>query len=137
MPFVWTARKAAALARKQAREREGLPLFADQVAADQPNVEEVKVARAASWSEWQRGFRQYAAESWRRARRALRALPAAERTAVLAKWNGSRCPGAHEYFGDAVWQVYRRLGLVGSGHAGSLAEYEQAIATLRARGDAR
>ncbi len=43
--FTDTARKRAALRRKQQRKRDALPLFADQIAEEQPTEDEV-MARA-------------------------------------------------------------------------------------------
>lgn len=128
--FCWTARKEAALRRKQRLEREALPLFATEVAAAQPTIDEVRATRERGWAKSETDERQRRAAWWRRARRALRALPEAERAACLASWNVSRCSAGPEYFGNHVWQAYRRLGLVGPGHAGYLAEWAGAVDIL-------
>ncbi len=44
--FTDTPRKRAALRRKQQRERDALPLFADQIAEEQPTEDEVMARRA-------------------------------------------------------------------------------------------
>jgi hypothetical protein len=128
--FEWTARKAAAALRRQKAERDALPLFAAQVAAAQPALEVVQAQREREARESDVQRRRLVAAEWRRGRRALRALPPAERTAVLAGWQASGCPGSGEYLAERVWQVYRRLGLVGPGHAQAMAEWDAAVERL-------
>jgi hypothetical protein len=128
--FTWTARKEMALLRKQRLEREAIPLFAAPVAAEQPTIEAVRASRERGWAASNIQERRQRAAWWRRARRALRALPEAEAATCLASWNAVACSSGPEYFGNHVWQVYRRLGLVQPGHAGYLAEWNTAVETL-------
>jgi len=112
--FTWTSRKIAALRAKQRREREASPLFAPQIAAAQeaetPNLVEQK--RRAAWEREAQDTRTRIASRWRRARRALRALPEADRRAVLERWQRAFCPGSHEYLAGHLTEAYRRLGLI-------------------------
>ena len=48
-PFTDTPRKRAALRRRQAKEREALPLLAALVAEAQPSEDAVMEGRAAQW----------------------------------------------------------------------------------------
>lgn len=130
IPFEWTARKAAAALLKQKREREALPLFSSQIAAAQKPIDEVRTTRERNWNESDRKWRNQIAAAWRFRRRALRALPLAERRQCLAEWNAAKCPASSEFFGNQVWLVYRRLGLVGSGHKDFMAEWTVAVERL-------
>jgi hypothetical protein len=76
-PYEVTPRKLSALARRQRAEREALPLFAEQIAAEQPSAAEVMAQRSTQWTRAFRRDRDRAAEQWRRGRRELRALPSA------------------------------------------------------------
>lgn len=130
IPFEWTHRKAAAALLKQKREREAMPLFASQVAATQRPIDEVRVTRERNWNEGTLKWRNQLAASWRHSRRALRALPLTEKQKCLAEWNAGKCPSKSEYFGNHVWLVYRRLGLVGPGNKDFMAEWIAAIERL-------
>lgn len=67
-----TERKRAAFARKQKAEREALPLFADQVAAEQIDVDEEMTTRRLQWERQQATDRKRRADKWREARRRLK-----------------------------------------------------------------
>lgn len=101
--YVVTDRKRAAAARAQRREREALPLLAGIVAEGQPPVEAVMAERLVRWAETEAARRSARARRWREARRRLDALPAAERVAALAHWNGHRwLPGDPTYLLDLL-----------------------------------
>ena len=85
-PYEVTPRKLSALARRQRAEREALPLFAEQIAAEQPSAAEVMAVRSAQWVRGFRRERDRVAEQWRRGRRELRALPEAQRAWFLRYW---------------------------------------------------
>lgn len=95
--FTDTARKRAAVVRKQARECEALPLFAEQIAATQPAVENVMRDRAEAFARWEGNQRTQRASDWRRARRVLGEYQGAERAALVAYWNACRWPADPVY----------------------------------------
>lgn len=93
-----TARKTAAILRKQQRDRDKYPLFADMVAAEQKPPDEVHALRASAAVRSGIEQRAYLAVHWRRARREIAALPPAERDMILRRWNLSRFwPGTGLY----------------------------------------
>jgi len=83
-PFVDTPRKRAAAVRRQARERAALPLFADQIAAEQPGIDAVMSDRAARWARTEQAMRDFRAGQWRKIRAMFYALSPARRDAVRA-----------------------------------------------------
>ncbi len=48
-PFTDTPRKRAAVLRRQQRERDAFPLFAEEIAADQEDVDQVMSDRERHW----------------------------------------------------------------------------------------
>lgn len=86
-PFMDTSRKRAALRRKQQREREALPLFADQIAEAQPSEDEVMEARAVQWSAQEVRDRNRRARSWIEARARIDALSLNEKAVLRRAWN--------------------------------------------------
>ena len=99
-PFTDTARKRAALARKQRAERDALPLFAAEIAAGQRSPDDVMQARAVSWAVSQARRRQWRAERWRQARREIDAMPPRMRRKVRAAWDGAPYPADPVYLLD-------------------------------------
>ena len=95
--FTDTPRKRAALLRKQRAEREALPLFADQVAAEQESVDTVMADRAVIWSTRQQEARRQRAHDWRRARARLAHYPAEVRRELLAYWQRCKWPADPPY----------------------------------------
>lgn len=93
-----TERKRAAFARKQRAEREALPLFADQVAAEQIGVDEEMTARRLQWERHQAIDRKRRADKWREARRRLKGYQEPVRGALLAYWQGCKWPADPSYF---------------------------------------
>ena len=95
--FTDTSRKRAALRRKQANEREALPLLASIIADAQPTEDEAMTARAALWAKTERASRATRAAKWREARARLDALPAPQRAALRHAWNCAPYPGDPVY----------------------------------------
>ena len=93
-----TERKRAAFARKQKAEREALPLFADQVVAEQIDVDEEMTARRLQWERHQAIDRKRRADKWREARRRLNDYQGPVRRALLAYWQGCKWPADPSYF---------------------------------------
>jgi len=90
--FTDTPRKRAALRRKQRRERDALPLFAEQIAAEQPSGDE-EMSRRAELSDAQEiRWRSDRAAEWRKARRMIDSLPAEERLAIRRVWDCAPYP---------------------------------------------
>ena len=99
-PFTDSSRKRAALRRKQRLERDALPLFAEQIAEEQPSEDEVMQDRAIRWAESQQRTRDARAARWREARRRLAALTDNERAVLLAAWNRAPYPADPTYLLD-------------------------------------
>lgn len=96
--FVDTPRKRAAALRRQAKEREALPLFADQIAEEQPAVDDIMSARAESYRIREIRDREHRAAQWRKGRLWLRRYQEPERLQLLRFWN------LHRWFpGDPVY----------------------------------
>lgn len=93
-----TERKRAAFARKQKAEREALPLFADQVAAEQIDVDEEMTTRRLQWERQQATDRKRRADKWREARQRLNGYQEPVRGALLAYWQGCKWPADPSYF---------------------------------------
>lgn len=102
-PFTDTARKRAALRRKQRLEREALPLLAELVAEAQPTEDEVMEARAITWAATEARARAYRAEKWRLARARLAALSSNERAILRHAWNGAPYPADPVYLLDFLY----------------------------------
>ena len=99
-----TERRFAAAARALRRERESCPLFADDIADEQPTPEErVREIDAQQLAHWQR-IRNYNAHTWRSARRILFSLPAEERDRLHAEWQSASYPASASSFADFLWQ---------------------------------
>lgn len=99
-----TARRLAAAAHALRRERENCPLFADDIAGEQPTPEErVRAIDAQQVAHWQR-IRDFNARTWRSARRILHSLPAEERDQLLAAWQSAPYPASASSFADFLWQ---------------------------------
>ncbi|WNL48441.1 hypothetical protein RKE25_22185 (plasmid) [Dyella sp. BiH032] len=120
--FSDTPRKRAALERKQRQERESLPLFATQVAAEQESADDVMAARAQSWERAEREGRSRDAADWRRARAKLAGYPVVVANALRAYWKINQWPGTaiyllsmmHMFDTGRLEAVERMLALPGS-----------------------
>lgn len=95
--FSDTPRKRAALERKQRMEREAMPLFAAQVAAEQSSADDIMSARAQAWERAEREGRARDAADWRRARAKLAGYPAEVAGALRAYWKSCQWPGTAIY----------------------------------------
>jgi hypothetical protein len=82
-----TPRKRSAVLRKQKAERDALPLFADQVAALQPSVDEVMSRRAQRADVVEIEHRKFTAKWWRIARSTYFSLPVEQKAKVHARWH--------------------------------------------------
>ena len=91
-PFKDTSRKRAALRRKQARERDALPLLAEQIAEAQPAEDAVMRRRAAQWHRSTCDLRDRRAQDWRKARALIAQQPPARRAAIRAAWDAAPYP---------------------------------------------
>ena len=90
--FTDTPRKRAALRRKQQRERDALPLFADQNAEEQTSEDE-EMARRAILSDTQEArWRSDRAAELRKARRMIDSLPDEDRRAIRRVWDCAPYP---------------------------------------------
>lgn len=86
------------------REQNECPLFADDIAGEQPTPEErVRTIDDAQIRYWQR-IRDFNARTWRSARRILNSLPAAERDQLRAEWQSASYPASASYFADFLYQ---------------------------------
>lgn len=90
--FTDTHRKRVALRRKQRLERESLPLFAEQIAEEQPSEDRVMQDRAKAWSDQELRDRQARADKWRDARRRIAALSDDDRRAFRRVWDCAPYP---------------------------------------------
>ena len=90
--FTDTPRKRAALRRKQQRERDALPLFADQIAEEQPTEDEEMARRAVVSDQQETRWRSDRAAEWRKARRMIDSLPAEEGRAIRRVWDCAPYP---------------------------------------------
>jgi hypothetical protein len=82
-----TPRKRSAVLRKQKAEREALPLFADQVAALQPSVDEVMARRAQRADVVEVERRQFTAKWWRIAGQTYFGLPWSRKPKCITRWH--------------------------------------------------
>lgn len=96
-PFEDTRRKRLALARKQRLEREALPLFAEQIAEQQPDADTVMAQRAVQWDQYQQATRDRKAARWREARRRLFSYGDNVRPLLRRLWAECPYPGTPEY----------------------------------------
>lgn len=101
-PYMDTSRKRAALRRKQRLEREALPLFSAQIAAQQPSEDDVMAERARRWDRWQEEHRAQRAALWRKARRRLFGYGDNTRRILRQLWNSAPYPGTPGYLLDML-----------------------------------
>lgn len=104
-PYKDTSRKRAAFHRKQRLEREALPLFAEQIADRQHDVDAEMARRAVWWDKAERERRRMRAATWRKARARLFALPEALRRIVRDIWRICPYPADPGYFADVLHQI--------------------------------
>lgn len=104
-PYGDTSRKRAAFLRKQRLDRESLPLFAADIAAQQHSVDEEMARRAIWWGEAERHRRQQRAARWRETRARLFAMPDPLRGRVREIWRTCPYPADPASFADFLYQI--------------------------------
>ena len=97
-----TPRRLAAAKRTLKRQADALPLFSEQIRAEQPTPEERIRNFDDSHAEFAQRLRDHDAESWRKARAQLRSLPREEQEVVLTFWNKSSMPADAGYFATVM-----------------------------------
>ena len=98
-----TPRRLAAAKRALARQREKLPLFADEIAAGQPTPEERIRMFDDAYISWRKKMRAFTASMWLKGRALLREMPEMERNEFLDYWNHRwKGPKRAEYFLDIL-----------------------------------
>lgn len=95
-----TPRRLAAARRALERQAAALPLYSEQIRAQQPTPAQRIAQQDASAKRYMDALRRHDAESWLRGRAALRRLPQERRAELLALWNQSMVPAAPHYFLD-------------------------------------
>ena len=106
-----TPRRLSAAKRALQRQRERLPLFSDQVAAEQGTPEERIEHFDQNQLEREKGHRDLAARHWRWGRHQLSQLSAEIRLEIIERWNRSLIPPHSHYFADFVRRQLRDRGL--------------------------
>ena len=98
-----TPRRLAAARRALQRQRDKQPLFAEEIAAQQPTPEARLIAFHEDLMIFWRNMRNFHAQCWRKARAALRQWPEATQAAAITKWN-ARWGGSKDaaYFADFI-----------------------------------
>lgn len=95
--FQDTERKRRAFERKKRKEQERYPLFAEQIASEQHDVDTEMSLRRAGWDRRQVSDRARRAQDWIRARAKLATYPDGLRSELLAYWNRCEWPGTPSY----------------------------------------
>ena len=106
-----TTRRLAAANRALKKERDRRPLFAEQIAAEQPSPEQRIEDADRCLLDYDQAHRDLAAAHWRRGRRWLSAIPADVRAEIVDLWNRKTCPPTAAYFCDFVRRELKRRGL--------------------------
>lgn len=105
-----TPRRLAAAERALQLERERLPLFADQVAAEQPTAEDRIHRIDAEHLGQLQSHRDLAAKHWRWGRAQLASHPECAPD-IAALWEKSSIPPTAAYFADFVRRKLRERGI--------------------------
>jgi hypothetical protein len=98
--FKDTHRKRVAFTTKLRREREALPLFAEEIAEEQarrPDVDEVMQQRAIGFAESEQKWRDHRASKWREARAKLSSYDEASRPVIRKFWSDAPYPADPTY----------------------------------------
>lgn len=95
-----TSRRLAAAKRKLEKQANALPLFAEHIRAEQPTPEQVVAKADDNFRRFCAGMRAHEAQTWLRGRALLRALPKAQRLALLAEWDAAHMPATAVFFVD-------------------------------------
>ncbi len=100
--FTDTNRKRLAVLRRQKAERERYPLFADEIAAEQVDVDTEMNQRRISWEKHICAERRERATKWREVRARLWLRPHEQRKALLAYWQRCRWPADPTYLASML-----------------------------------
>lgn len=96
-------RRIAAAKKALEKQRTQAPLFAAEIAAEQPTPERRIEILDANARAWHAERRQCIAGQWRLARRLLRALPDHLAVAIREEWQRKTwLPGSHEYLMNMI-----------------------------------
>ncbi|MBB3010119.1 hypothetical protein [Cupriavidus alkaliphilus] len=101
-PIDFNARRVAAFARKQQRERDRYPLFAEHVAAEQHSADEELARRQRRSDRLETATRGLHARVWREKRAVYFSLPAEQRADIRTKWLAWTGPTTALYFAYIV-----------------------------------
>ncbi|GAA0850446.1 MULTISPECIES: hypothetical protein [Cupriavidus] len=101
-PIDFNTRRQAAFARKQQRERDRYPLFADHVAAEQHTPDEELARRQRRSENLARTTRTLHARIWREKRAVYFSLTPAQQAEIRAKWLAWTGPTTALYFAYIV-----------------------------------
>jgi hypothetical protein len=101
-PIDFNTRRQAAFARKQQRERDRYPLFADHVAAEQHSPHEELARRQRRSDSLERTVRALHASIWREKRSVYFSLSEDQRAEICAKWQAWTGPTTALYFAYIV-----------------------------------
>ncbi|MCY1208325.1 hypothetical protein D9M68_139760 [compost metagenome] len=130
-PIGFNTRRQAAFARKQQRERDRYPLFADHVAAEQHSSDEELARRQRRSDNLERTMRALHASIWREKRSVYFSLSEDQRADIRAKWQAWTGPTTALYFAhivDTVSGEYERRSE--AARANSLAIRRRVLASL-------
>ncbi|SOY77580.1 conserved hypothetical protein [Cupriavidus taiwanensis] len=101
-PIDFNARRQAAFARKQQRERDRYPLFAEHVAGEQHTFDDEMRLRQRNADHFEASQRAFQARVWRKARARFFSLPEAVKAQIRAKWLTWTGPTTATYFSFIV-----------------------------------
>jgi len=104
-PINFNTRRQAAFARKQQRERDRYPLFADHVAAEQHSPDEELARRQRRADRLDTTLRGLDARVWREKRAIYFSLTADQRAEIRARWLAWTGPTTALYFAYIVDNV--------------------------------
>jgi hypothetical protein len=95
-------RRLSSARRALQRERDKAPLFAREIAAEQPTPEGRIQQLDAGAAAWLADRRRGVAAGWKACRAELRSLPADLMLAILREWQYGYLPGSHEYLANLI-----------------------------------
>ncbi|AZG17084.1 hypothetical protein [Cupriavidus pauculus] len=104
-PIDFNARRQAAFARKQQRERDRYPLFAEHVAGEQHSADEELTRRQRRSDRLEATTRDLQARVWREKRAVYFSLSAVQQAEIRAKWLAWTGPTTAFYFAYIVDNV--------------------------------
>lgn len=104
-----TKSRLARAERALQSERNKTPLFAAEIAAEQPTPEQRIITIEKSTAEYHQKLRDMHAKNWRLSRRLLAALPVELRQELWEQWQRPCYPGSSEYLLDMIHCRLREL----------------------------